>query len=267
MIVKKPGFFLWSLQLLLHTVRLKISDFPKWGKYRHTAHYRIQKGEKKQETKLERRNSTSLHDRWGRVLSSLLWHVKCSAKCCFPTTEKTTDLSFACVHRWRLALNVCESCNPMSVFGWRKSNPFLLLLFLLGYKSLHDGQVDMYGLVLMLLVACVLAQEGVHAHVVGVGTIHPWIPIQAGPASCHPAQWAPGLLAPHLGFGLQCVPGPRWAPSLSVKIPTCFYRHGWWHGAPSPPRFQKDCKQTAHTSKHWLGFPVPFFTQVCGFCL
>lgn len=180
-------------------MRLKRSDFPKLGKYRHTAHYWTQKGEK-----LERRNSTSLHERWSRVLSSLLWHVKCSAKYCFVTTEKNPDLSFTCVCRGRLPLNVCKNCNPVSVFDWRKSNPLFLLLFSLGL-AVNRYMItwwDVYCLVLTwgcLLLVC--WPRMVFRHMAGVGTIDPWVPFQAGSASCHPAPWAPGLPALTLVLG------------------------------------------------------------------
>lgn len=36
----------------------------------------------------------------------------------FPQLKKTSDLSFACVQRGRLALNVYESCKTVSIFGW-----------------------------------------------------------------------------------------------------------------------------------------------------
>lgn len=68
----------------------------------------------------------------------------------------------------------------------------------------------------MLLVAGVLAQESVQAH--GRYWNHPSLGTHLGWAS-HPAQWDSGL--PALQLGLLWVPGPCWAPSLHVEIPTC----------------------------------------------
>lgn len=97
--VKKLTSFLWSL-LLLPTVRLKEGDFPARGKCRHTTHYRKQKGLKRRDREeVKRRNDTCLRDRQGRVLSSLLWPVKCNAKYCFPIADENGSVICLCAQR------------------------------------------------------------------------------------------------------------------------------------------------------------------------